>query len=595
MKHRHVTGFIIAIGLLALLTRGHNPSVRDYQTGLEERRQIILHALAGQTWTEGDDPRRRLYLATVKIFSDCDRDTGLSYFRQAAAQDAPWECFQTYVAMEAILRLGDRLPPDLVEKMKARLVSGFTSDPGFTENHKLQYRTARYLFGQMWPDGPRFADGMTPGEAKREAEVWIDDWIQRTISFGQYEFDSPNYASLYFLCLTSLHDFSRDPLLRRKAWMMLHLLLADYAALYLEGSWTGAHSREKFNQVTHTALNCGTATPFGYLFFGRSVYHPELPEQFYVGLAAVQAFRPHPLIGRMAADRTRPYVHRETKAPRRGLGVNRNTVPIWKYTYMTADYALGSSFGDITDVENHRWDLTWASTRDGATCFFLNPFFSKTHLLSYFADDPDKIEANILKQRPYADSAEKWVEGSPYEELLQHENALIALYAIPTEARHGHVNGFFPKILDAREQDSSGWIFARADRVFFAVRPLTPGRWTEQPDHFRLTLDRRRTGLIFEAASARDYASFAEFQGRIRKNQLDVDLENLRVRYVTSRGVRLEFGYPARRLINGEPLDFSSWPLYSGPFINARPGARVFLLTQGREELVLDFNDFSVR
>jgi hypothetical protein len=595
MKHRHIVGFIIAIGLLAILTEEPDSLVRDYQTGLAERGQIILNALAGQTWTKGDDPRRRLYLAIVKIFSGRDRDTGLSYLRQAVDQDAPWECFQTYAAMEAILRLGDRLPPDLTEKMKTRIVAGFNSDLGFTENHKLQYRTARYLFGQMWPDGPRFADGMTPGEAKREAEVWIDDWIHRTISVGQYEFDSPNYASLYFLCLTSLHDFSSDPLLCRKAWMMLHLLLADYAALYLEGSWTGAHSREKFNQVTHTVLNSGTATPFGYLFFGRSVYHPEIPEQFYVGLAAVQGFRPHPLIGRMAADRTRPYVHRETKAPRRGLGVNRNTVPIWKYTYMTADYALGSSFGDITDVENHRWDLTWASKRDGATCFFLNPFFSKTHLLSYFADDPDKIEANILKQRPYADSAEKWVEGSPYEELLQHENTLIALYAIPPEARHGHVNGFFPKILDAREQDSSGWIFARADRVVFAVRPFTPGRWTEQPDHFRLTLDSRRTGLIFEAASARDYASFAEFQERIRKNQLEVDLENLRVRYTTSRGVRLEFSYPARRLIDGESVDFSSWPLYSGPFINAGPGTRVFVLTQDAEKLVLDFNDFSVR
>ena len=187
------------------------------------------------------------------------------------------------------------------------------------------------------------------------------------------------------------------------------------------------------------------------------------------------------------------------------------------------------------------------------------------------------------------------MEGSPYEELLQHENALIALYSIPPETRHGHVNGFFPKILDTREQDSSGWIFARADRVFFAVRPFTPGRWTEQPDHFRLTLDSRRTGLIFEAASVRDYASFAEFQGRIRKNQLDVDLENLRVRYTTARGVRLEFSYPARRLIDGEPVDFSSWPLYSGPFINAGPGARVFVLTQGGEKLVLDFNDFSVR
>ena len=279
MKHHHVVGLIIAIGLLAHQTQGQDPLVRDYQTGLEERRQIILHALAGQTWTEGDDPRRRLYLAIVKISSGRDRETGLRYLRQAAGQDAPWECFQTYAAMEAILRLGDRLPPDLTEKMKARIVAGFTSDLGFTENHKLQYRTARYLFGQMRPDGPRFADGMTPGEAKREADAWIDDWIHRTISVGQYEFDSPNYASLYFLCLTSLHDFSRDPLLRRKAWMMLHLLLADYAALYLDGSWTGAHSREKFNQVTHTVLNSGTATPFGYLFFGGSAYHPEIPER----------------------------------------------------------------------------------------------------------------------------------------------------------------------------------------------------------------------------------------------------------------------------------------------------------------------------
>jgi hypothetical protein len=129
----------------------------------------------------------------------------------------------------------------------------------------------------------------------------------------------------------------------------------------------------------------------------------------------------------------------------------------------------------------------------------------------------------------------------------------------------------------------------------FALRPFTPGLWTEQPDHFRLTLDSRRTGLIFEAVSARDYASFAEFQERIRKNQLDVDLENLRVRYTTSRGVRLEFSYPARRLIDGEPVDFTSWPLYSGPFIKAEPDTQVFVLTQGGAKVVLDFNDFSVR
>jgi ubiquinone/menaquinone biosynthesis C-methylase UbiE len=72
-------------------------------------------------------------------------------------------------------------------------------------------------------------------------------------------------------------------------------------------------------------------------------------------------------------------------------------------------------------------------------------------------------------------------------------------------------------------------------------------------------------------------------------------LENLRVRYTTSRGVRLAFSYRARRLIDDKSVDFNSWPLYSGPFINAGLGDRVFVLTQGGEKLVLDFNDFSVR
>jgi len=590
MNTRPAAAFVLGLFVLALPMCRRDPFAVSRDPGLEERRQVILKALSEQTWKEGDDIRRRFYLAIAKIYSGRDRETGLRYLHDAAAQPSAFECFQTYAAMEAILRLGNHLPPDLVEQLKIRIAAGFTTDLGFTENHKLQFRTARYLFGLTWPDGPRFADGMRPAEGKKEAEAWLNDWIDRTVTVGQYEYDSPNYASLYFLCLTSLRDFSQDPVLRRKAWMMLHLLLADYATLYLEGNWTGGHSREKFDQVTHTSLNSGTANPFGYLYFGRATYHPEIPEQYYIGLAAAQGFTPHPLIGRIAADRARPFVHRETKAPRRGLGVNQNTIPIWKYTYMTADYALGSSYGDLTDVENHRWDLTWVSDRDGATCFFINPYFSRAHLLSYFADDPDKIEANILRQRPYADSPEKWVEGSPYEQLLQHENTLIALYDIPSEARFGHVNGFFPKILEAREEDPSGWIFARADRVFFAVRPLTPGQWTERPDHFRLTLDGRRTGLIFEAASSREEVSFDTFRARIRKNPLDIDLENLRVRYTTSGGVRLEFRHPDHRVVDGKPVDFASWPLYEGPFLNAEKGSRIFVLTYGGEKLVLDFN-----
>lgn len=578
-----------------LHSQGLYPTNHDYYTQLEARRQVILAALAGQSWMQGDDYRRRIYLGVVKMYTGIDKNTGLQYLCDAIDDSVHWGSFNTYSVMDAVLRIGDQLPDGLIEKAKYRLRTHFGEDKGFTENHKLQYRVARYLFGQTWPDGPTFADGMTPLGAKAEAEAWINDWIDRTVAVGQLEFDSVNYHSLYYICFTSLYDFATDPLMKHKAWMMMQLLIADWAPEYLNGNWIGAHSREKYNQVTHTVLNCGTAIPFGYLYFGNSVYHPELAETYYVGLAAVQGFRPLPVMGNIATDRSEPYIHRETKAPRRGFGINKSDLPIWKYDYVTKDYALGSSYGDITAVENHRWDLTWVSKKDGSTCFFINPSFSSGQLLKYFDDDPNTILDNIIRQRPYYKNPNKWIEGSPYEKLFQHENTIIALYDIPKEERNQHVNGFFPIIIDERIEDASGWIFCRADSVYFAVRTLTKGKWHEEKDHFRLTLDNPKTGVIMEVAQVSENTSFKEFQNQINKNSLHIDRKNLRVKYTNSRGDDLDFTYPDKRLLNEKEITFDNWPLFGGPFVNARVGRKIIEIQYQREKLILDFNDFSVR
>lgn len=578
-----------------LHSQGLYPTNHDYYTQLEARRQVILAALAGQSWMQGDDYRRRIYLGVVKMYTGIDKNTGLQYLCDAIDDSVHWGSFNTYSVMDAVLRIGDQLPDGLIEKAKYRLRTHFGEDKGFTENHKLQYRVARYLFGQTWPDGPTFADGMTPLGAKAEAEAWINDWIDRTVAVGQLEFDSVNYHSLYYICFTSLYDFATDPLMKHKAWMMMQLLIADWAQEYLNGNWIGAHSREKYNQVTHTVLNCGTAIPFGYLYFGNSVYHPELAETYYVGLAAVQGFRPLPVMGNIATDRSEPYIHRETKAPRRGFGINKSDLPIWKYDYVTKDYALGSSYGDITAVENHRWDLTWVSKKDGSTCFFINPSFSSGQLLKYFDDDPNTILDNIIRQRPYYKNPNKWIEGSPYEKLFQHENTIIALYDIPKEERNQHVNGFFPIIIDERIEDASGWIFCRADSVYFAVRTLTKGKWHEEKDHFRLTLDNPKTGVIMEVAQVSENTSFKEFQNQINKNSLHIDRKNLRVKYTNSRGDDLDFTYPDKRLLNEKEITFDNWPLFGGPFVNARVGRKIIEIQYQREKLILDFNDFSVR
>jgi len=544
MKFRTVLSIIITIILLLKQSaaQGLYPTNHDYYFKLAQRQKLVSCAIASQAWMPGDDHRARIYRGVLKIATGIDRERGLELLREAVNDSVHWGCFNVYSMMDAILRIGDRLPLELIEKAKMRIITHFGEDKGFTENHRLQYRTARYLFAQTWPDAPRFADGMTPAEAKKEAADWINDWIDRTVTVGMLEYDSVNYMSLYFLCLSSLYDFSTDPLMKRKAWMMLQLLATDWAAEYLRGNWIGGHSREKYNQVTHTILNCGTAQPFGFLFFGDGQFHPELPETYYSGLAAIQGFRPLAIIGNIATDRGTPYVHKETKAPRDkfGDGVNNSKTPIWKYDYVTKNYALCSSYGDLTAVENHRWDLTWVSEKDGSICFFINPSYSAEQLLKFFKDDHDKIIADIVRQRPYYKDPNKWIEGSPYEKLLQHENTIIALYDIPKKERNGHVNGFFSKIIEQRVEED-GWIFCRSDSIYFAVKTLSRGKWHEQIDHFRLTLNNRKTGLILEVAQVSEFPSFAAFKSKIKSNPLKIDRKKLHVVYTNSRDDQLDF------------------------------------------------------
>jgi hypothetical protein len=570
------------------------PTNYDYYTQLEERQKVISSAIASQAWKAGDDFRARIYLGITKIATGIDKQRGLELLQEAVDDSLHWGCFNVYSMMDGLLRVGDLLPPELFEKAKMRLCTHFGEDKGFTENHKLQYRTARYLFAQTWPNYDNFADGMSPTEAKNESENWINNWIDRTVTIGQMEYDSVNYMQLYLLCFNSLYDFTEDKLMKQKAWMMMQLLLADWATEYLNGNWIGGHSREKYNQVTHTILNCGVAIPLGYLYFGNAHFFPELPEMYFSGLSAIQGFRPLSILGSIATDRATPFIHMETKAPRRGFGINTSDLPIWKYDYVTKDYALCSTYGDLTAVENHRWDLTWVSELDGSICFFINPSFSRDQLLKYFDEDAKTILASILRQRPYYEDPNKWVEGSPYEKLLQHENTIIALYNIPKKERNQHVNGFYSKIISERIEED-GWIFCQTDSIYFAVKTLTKGKWFEEKDHFRLTLKHRKTGIIMEVAQVAEYESFDDFKSQIKSNPLNIDLNKLHVTYTTSTGNKLDFKYSDKRFVNQNEINFENWQLFDGPFIQGIKGSKIFKIQYKDEKVILDFNDFSVK
>lgn len=574
--------------------QGLDPNDNSYRTAFLARCREAREAMAHKTWKPGDDTRVRNYLGIVKLATGIDATTGLQYLEDAVADPQPiWGCFEVYAFMEAVERLGDKLSPALVAKIRQRLAASFTADFGFTDNHMLQFHVARYLFGQRWPAGPAFADASTPAAAARDSAAWLRRWIYSTVTQGMFEYDSPNYHHLYLLCFASVHEFSKDEQLRRQAWMIMQVLLAEWATEYLQGNWVGAHSREKYDQVLHTLEHTGAATRFGRLYFGAAPLRPDLKESEAVGLAALQEFPALPMLGQIATDRSQPYLLRELKPPRRGPRIHYGE-PTWKYTYVAPQFAVGSSWGDLTDVEQHRWDLTWLSPHDGSTVFFINPSCSVAQLHRYFEDPVDQLLAAIVRARPYYTDPNKWIEPSPFEDVFQHETTVIDLYDIPASAEHQHINGVFPRaIAERRTQD--GWIFCRADGVYFGVWTSVPGTWHAADTYDRFTLVHPKTAIILEAAAAEETKGFDDFCRRLSESRPHFDESTLTATYTNLRGHRLQFTHRGNRIVDDTFVDLNAWPLFEGPWMNARRGTGVITLQYGRQRVTLDFNNATVR
>jgi len=312
----------------------------------------------------------------------------------------------------------------------------------------------------------------------------------------------------------------------------------------------------------------------------------------------------------MGTDRSRPYEQREThdliepevrshdgndtrevKARGRflkGFGyISRAGVR--KYTYVTDRYALGCTYeGRQDDIiwtgQARRWSLDFVTPGPMGKCFFTHPL-----------RDGQGIPRNYWKN---------WMGSSRYEQVLQHKSTLIAIYNIPRNGVHyavhsqpmqadefPFIDGFFGGFRLIRN-DPSGWIFCHGGSALVAVRTLRPGQWLTRDDLLEHTLVGRcyrsnghRNAVVMEVEPSR-------LDGDVREQQMEAELtafageilaswridgsameaERPSLVCVDRRGTRLELEYDGARRIDGEELDFESWPLLSNPWVHAEVG-----------------------
>jgi hypothetical protein len=563
------------------------PEPSEYDIAYESRRDSLIDYYAAQ-----EDPRNYTII-TAKLLRGIDVDQSLS--KLDSLYNNPWgNMFWMYSSLSMYFYTKPMLPEEYRIRYR-ELWRTYTPDRTDTENHWIMYYTSLYLAAEEWPDEPgeRWYTGKSSSENLKEAKEWIEFWMRTTTTIGQGEFDSPHYMTVYLAPMFMLYEFTRDRTMKTKAQIMIDYLLADFAVEYLRGNYCGAHSRDMIPTVTNPLTSAMTS--FGWLFFGDTEFRPG-GDAF---IAAVSSYRLPEVIYHIATDRSEPYVHYERKRLRNVIrfGDELNP-PVYKYTYMTKDFALGSLHSGIAQpIQQHTWDVTFVSDKPHNTIFTIHPYYSEFEVGMFFPEPLKILVDGISRVRPKYPDPDKWVGSSPYTQTMQHKNTIIVLYDIEEGVSHSHINGFFPKNLDQRIVDESGWIFCLAGNVYVAYYPLKPYEWIEEEINWRLRSYHKKNGLILEVVSQDDYPSFDAFQDQIRINNLQADNfdERMTVSYTTSNGNMMQFTYDGERIVNGEKLQHESGHLFKSKFMNATVGSQTLQLTAGGITRELDLNNVRIR
>ena len=249
-----------------------------------------------------------------------------------------------------------------------------------SENHDAQAKSFDLLAAQIFKNRADYrdkvyADGSTPAQ---QYQAWHDHWsnyFDERAKRGLFvEVGSPTYHGYTLQAILNIYNFAEDPVLRRKAGMILDLDFADYAQQQLQNVSGGAKSRSY--PVDSYDGQGDSMTDFGYLLFG-----PTAPvRNNHLLMLATSGYYPPEVIRSLAIDRVGKGSFEDTTR-RPGVGpsgwdANNDwhvdpTRSVVNYTYSTPDYVLGAA--EVNPADDHigpsnqnRWEgiIFNTTTRD---------------------------------------------------------------------------------------------------------------------------------------------------------------------------------------------------------------------------------------
>ena len=515
--------------------------------------------------------------------------------------------FQVLPAMLLLCRWEDELDSETVEIIRRFFTQGVL-ERGNTENHWLMFYAGNLLAAERWADEPLFWNGRPPAAVHAEATRWILGTIERTARIGHHEYDSPGYHIEHMAPLVGLYEHAKDPQLRAQVERVLTLLVADMALEYYRGSWAGGHSREGYRQNTWT--RSGPIQTLQYLYFGGEPLDPEVHLHGFAVPATVSSYRPPALLAEIALDRSTPHAVKKTKAPRTIFRhVEREARPVRKYTWMSRSFALGSSQLGLPGapagpIDLVSWDLTWHGEKHEAKIGCNHPYLDPGRFSAFLNPLPRDARRAIGGGKPYLQRPDRLFGASPYERMMQHEGTVIVLYRIPPDDESPFVNLYLP--MSAEWVAKGAWLFAELDGFYVGIRPIGRYIWEHIRessndstmvseggliDTWLLRILDAHAGLVLEAVEADDAGAFAAWCDRRASDDADLSgwPDGSVVRVPSTGGSMLELEYDGAHRVDGESIDYDSWPLYDSPGAHALVNTGTMRFGHGDDRIEVDF------
>ena len=530
-----------------------------------------------------------------------DTANGMNYISAAvgdADAEGPNSGFSLWPGMDAWYRYGNTFSQALKDKYQAEYV-GANLYAGATPNQRLMGATGCYLASEIWGVAAVTANSnASNGTGDPSGKAFIDHIVSNVPRYNCEEHNAGQYLAFNLGPFNTLANFAPDPALRQKARMAYEWLVADTAPTWLNGYACISNTRGRVSSPQQDYN--GVATLGWWLHFGgpdpSSLLDGDIMAQY--TMPDYHGFPEE--ITTAASDRTTSYT-RYSVAQRYVSGAKN---AYFKQTWMTPKYAMWSQVEAEVDLNpDGSLKINTFDTR------YIQDGYQGERWGIAWDDAPAGDSVITIKSPTTYRGTTSGI--SIYEDTLQSEETLLAVYNIPAPSGQTGNDGTYPNqyvkgaipngyLAYTDESGTTGRIFLHYNNILVSI--YLTNAFTNYTGSPGFDVPATKLGCIVETASPSEYpqataaARLAAFRSDILATTTDKSGINdpaPRLTYTNRKGKTLALTYGQPGSINGDTVDYLQWPTLGNPWMHQPPTGNLTLFGANRR-LHYNFNDWTI-